>query len=222
MITAASSTPPVTMYLTEDCERQQVHAVGDRADHRAPSSADQTRAAAAEEAGAGDHRAGDRDQQQVAAARGLVDGEQPRRGQDAADRRHRAEHSVKTIDADPVDADAGPPRRLGVAADGEHVAAEQASAWSTNSKPITKPKQDHQRQRQAAVGVEDERSRRSPPRRPTTTRATSRPIGSVGEARREPVCGSPAGRSGPNRPTTDGHATIQPTAARVEGVGEAR
>ena len=94
---------------------------------RAPSRAVQTEPRPPKRLVPGDHRAGDRQQQQFVAARVLVDGEEPRGGHDAADRRHRA-GDREDRDPDPVDADAGAARRLVVAADGEDVAAEGRSA----------------------------------------------------------------------------------------------
>ena len=123
---------------------------------RAPSSAVQTEPAAAEQARARDHRTGDRQQQQVAAAGVLVDREQARGGEDAADRRHRA-GDAEDGDPDAVDADARPPRRLGVAADGEDVAAE-GGALDDVLHADHEAEQDQHRERHAAVGVEDRRS----------------------------------------------------------------
>ena len=146
-------TPPVTMNLTAECERQQVHAVRDRADHERAEQRRPDRAAAAEEAGAGDHRAGDREQQQVAAARLWL----------TASRREAARmppiaaivrQSAKTMMRIAVDADAGPARGLGVAADGEDVAAE-AGALGDVLHADHEADQDQDGQRDAAVGVED-------------------------------------------------------------------
>ena len=95
----------------------------------APSSADQTEPRPPNRLVPRDDRAGDRQQQQVAAARGLVDREQPRGGHDAADRRHRRAERRTRSTRMPRDADARAPRRLGVAADRVDVAAEAACAW---------------------------------------------------------------------------------------------
>ena len=96
---------------------------------------------------------GDREQQQFAPAGGLIDGEEPRGGHDAADRRHRPRHR-EDDDSDLFDPDAGPPRSLDVAADGEDVATE-AGLLGEVFHPDHEADQDQQRERHAAVGVED-------------------------------------------------------------------
>jgi hypothetical protein len=74
-------------------------------------------------AGARDDRSGDGEQQQVAAARALVDGEEARGGHDAADGGHRGAEREDDHTHAP-DLDAGASRRFGVAADGADVPAE--------------------------------------------------------------------------------------------------
>ena len=152
IVTATSRTAPVTMNLIDDCDVQQVHAVGDRADHERAEQGRPDRAAPAEQAGAADDGGGDGVQQQVAAARGLVDGEQAGGGQDAADGGHaraQREHG----EAHAVDRDAGPPGRLGVAADGEDVATE-AGAAGDDVEDHDEPDEEHGGERQAAVPLE--------------------------------------------------------------------
>lgn len=103
-------------------QREQVHAVGDRADDQSAQQSRPDRTSATEEAGPGDDRTGDGHEQQVAAAGGLVDGGEPRGRENAAgrsERRTQDEHEHPDV----VDLDPRTAGRLGIAADREDVAA---------------------------------------------------------------------------------------------------
>ena len=87
--TAPSSTAPVTMYFVAESRPSRSMPLEIEPMTRAPSSADHTVPRPPNRRRARDDRAGDRVQQQVGAAGGLVDREQARRGHDAADGGHR-------------------------------------------------------------------------------------------------------------------------------------
>ena len=114
-------------------------------------------------------------------------------------------------DADAVDADARPPRRLGVAADGEDVAAE-AGALDHVLHADHEGEQDQHRQRHAAVGVED---------RATATIATAATSDDPEHQRRQALAGEPGRHPAPvaeqDRPRRRRRSTIaakiQPTAS---------
>ena len=135
-------------------ERKQVHSVRDRADDEGADQGGPDRAPAAEEAGAGDHRARRSRAAAVRCRRELWFTASSREAAMMPPIAAIVPEIAKTDHPDPFDPDPGPPRCLDVAADREDVTTE-AGLLGDVFHADHEADQDQQRQRHAAVRVED-------------------------------------------------------------------